>query len=72
MAVLNEAITKSLGEQFCVGHSYVTPVRRLDPECVNGWFRDVVETELAPLLEEYWFDDADRARQERDCLLNDW
>ena len=67
MAALNEAIGKSLGEQFCVGHSYVTPVAA--PEDVNGWFRDVVETELAPLLEEYWFDDAGRAKQERDRLL---
>ncbi len=72
MGVLNEAIAKSLGEQFCVGHSYVTPAARLDPDNVNGWFRDVVETELAPLLEEYWFDDPDRARQERDRLLDDW
>ena len=72
MAALNEAITKSLGEQFCVGHSYVTPADRLDPDYVNGWFRDVVETELAPLLEEYWFDNPDRARQERDHLLDEW
>ena len=72
MAGLNEAIEKSLGEQFCVGHSYVTPTRRLDPECVKAWFRDVVETELAPLLEEYWFDDPGRAGQERERLLNDW
>ena len=72
MAALNEAIARSLGEQFCVGHSYVTPADRLDPDYVKGWFRDVVETELAPLLEEYWFDDPDRARQERDRLLDDW
>ena len=72
MAALNEAIAKSLGEQFCVGHSYVTPAHSVDPGDVNGWFRDVVETELAPLLEEYWFDDPDRARQERDRLLDDW
>ena len=72
MTALNEAIARSLGEQFCVGHSYVTPAHRLTPDDVNGWFRDVVETELAPLLEEYWFDDAGRARQERDRLLDDW
>lgn len=72
MAALNEAIAKSLGEQFCIGHSYVTPVGRLDPGYVNEWFRDVVETELAPLLEEYWFDEPDRARQERDRLLDGW
>ena len=72
MATLNESIAKSLGEQFCVGHSYVTPAHRLNPDGVEGWFRDVVETELAPLLEEYWFDDAGRARQERDRLLDGW
>ena len=69
---LNEAIKKALGEQFRVGHSYVTPARRLDPGTTRSWFRDIVETELAPLLEEYWFDDADRARQERDRLLENW
>ena len=47
-------------------------MRRLDPGCVNEWFRGVVETELAPLLDEYWFDDPDRARQERDRLLDGW
>lgn len=72
MAVLNGAIARSLGEQFCIGHSYVTPTDSLDPDYVHGWFRDVVETELAPLLEEYWFDDPGRARQERDRLLDDW
>ena len=74
MAALNETIAKSLGEQFCVGHSYVTPADSLDPDPdnVKGWFRDVVETELAPLLEEYWFDDPGRARQERGRLLDDW
>ena len=69
IAGLNLVIEESLGEQFCVGHSYVTPTRRLDSQDTRGWFRDVVETELAPLLEEYWFDDADRAKQERDRLL---
>ena len=72
MIALNEAIAKSLGEQFCVGHSYVTPAHGLTPDDVNGWFHAVVETELAPLLEEYWFDDPDRARQERDRLLDGW
>lgn len=70
MTALNDAIRKSLGEQFCVGHSYVTPVS--PPENANGWFRSVVETEIAPLLEEYWFDDPGRAKQERDRLLDGW
>lgn len=57
MSALNKQISddKSLGVQFRVGHSYVTPRAEpiLDPA---GWFRDVVETEIIPLLEEYWYD----------------
>lgn len=60
-AALNMQITqdRTLGPQFVVGHSYVTPQKTVtDPK---GWFRDVVETEIAPLLEEYWFDAKDKA-----------
>ena len=71
MAQLNQAIEKSLGEQFCIGHSYVTPIVPLDSDKVLEWFRNVVETELAPLLEEYWFDQPDVAKQERERLLKD-
>ncbi|MDE0692599.1 MAG: AAA family ATPase [Gammaproteobacteria bacterium] len=73
MAALNETIAKApeLGEQFRVGHSYVTPSTPLEAETTKAWFRDVVETEIGPLLEEYWFDDADQARRARDELLKD-
>lgn len=74
MATLNETIAKApeLGEQFRVGHSYVTPSTPLEAGSTKAWFRDVVETEIGPLLEEYWFDDADQARRARDELLKDW
>ncbi|MYE25597.1 MAG: AAA domain-containing protein [Gammaproteobacteria bacterium] len=74
MATLNETIAKApeLGEQFRVGHSYVTPSTPLEAATTKAWFRDVVETEIGPLLEEYWFDDADQARRARDELLKDW
>ncbi len=56
MNALNEAIAadSSLGKQFCVGHSVVTPA----PETpMNAeWFKGVVDTEIRPLLAEYWFD----------------
>ena len=72
MSVLNENIRKSLGDQFCIGHSYVTPTYKLDSKSVKRWFRDVVETELAPLLQEYWFDNLDLAEEECNKLLIDW
>lgn len=57
MTALNKQILddKSLGAQFRVGHSYVTPRAEPIPDPA-GWFRDVVETEIVPLLEEYWYD----------------
>ena len=74
MRKLNETITAdaSLGANFQVGHSYVTPGagdRVRDPV---AWFRAVVETEIGPLLEEYWFDRPERAREERERLLAGW
>lgn len=58
---LNEDISadKTLGPQFRVGHSYVTPTGPLDDP--SAWFRDVIETEIGPLLDEYWFDAPERA-----------
>jgi 5-methylcytosine-specific restriction protein B len=57
MTALNKQISddKSLGAQFRIGHSYVTPRAEPIPDPA-GWFRDVVETEIVPLLEEYWYD----------------
>lgn len=61
---LNRRISedRSLGVQFRIGHSYVTPRPGtvVDPE---GWFLDVVNTELVPLLEEYWYDAPEKLAQ---------
>jgi 5-methylcytosine-specific restriction protein B len=51
-----------LGPQFRVGHSYVTPPEEDVPDPL-AWFRGVIETEIGPLLEEYWFDVPERARE---------
>lgn len=58
MAALNASIAqdRSLGAQFRVGHSYVTPPRNTRIVDGEAWFAVVVETEIRPLLEEYWFD----------------
>ena len=58
---LNEAIAEdpALGRGFRIGHSYFCPGKggAADPA-------SVVKYELAPLVEEYWFDDEKRARDE--------
>ncbi len=61
-----------LGGQFRIGHSYVTPTQRVETGKAREWFRLVVETEIGPLLEEYWFDAPEEARKARTNLLKDW
>ena len=61
-----------LGSQFRIGHSYVTPTHRLEPGATKDWFRQVVETEIGPLLEEYWFDAPDESNQAIQHLVEGW
>ncbi|KZN41038.1 McrB family protein [Pseudoalteromonas luteoviolacea] len=68
---LNKVIAadESLGEQFKIGHSYVTPARGCKIEDVGRWFKLVVETQIYPVLIEYWFDEPSKAKQQKDALL---
>ncbi len=68
---LNKKISEdaNLGRQFRIGHSYVTPSSEEDTSDARKWFREVVETEIGPLLNEYWFDKLDEARKARESLL---
>lgn len=60
---LNNNIRKdnTLGKGFEIGHSYFAPEDKsvIDDE----WVRGVVEYEIIPLIEEYWFDD-DKKRED--------
>jgi len=64
MLALNEKIesnTRDLGKGFCVGHSYFCPNGEQRQNFDNGWYREIIEFEVAPLLREYWFDDTKEA-----------
>jgi 5-methylcytosine-specific restriction protein B len=68
---LNKTISeaKELGPQFRIGHSYVTPPLGASITDPIAWFSRLVRYEIRPLLEEYWFDNAERAREEAARLL---
>ena len=74
MDALNEAISAdaSLGKQFRVGHSYLTVPPETRIASPEAWYREVVETEIAPLLREYWFDQPDKADAREKHLLADF
>jgi 5-methylcytosine-specific restriction protein B len=71
MSALNEAIagdTANLGHGYCIGHSFFTPMDR-DGEHGAAWYNAIIETEIIPLLEEYWFDQLDKVSLWRGRLL---
>ena len=71
MTELNRQIAddRNLGRQFRIGHSYVTPSAGVPINDPVEWFTQVVETEIVPLLHEYWFDQPDKVSDARLQLL---
>ena len=50
---------KDLGPGFEIGHSYFVP----DTSADENWYSTVIETQIAPLLHEYWFDQPEKAQE---------
>jgi MoxR-like ATPase len=70
MKALNDVIASdvlNLGRGFQIGHSFFVP--REVNGYFSGWYEQIIETEIRPLLEEYWFDDPDKALHWRNILL---
>ena len=62
---LNEVIANdgSLGNGFCIGHSYFCNL-----EAHNLPLLNIVEYDIIPMLREYWFDNDDKFRDESQKL----
>lgn len=58
---LNDEILKddSLGSGFCIGHSYFC---NLDT-CTNKILLDIVDFDILPMLNEYWFDEPSKVER---------
>ena len=65
---LNSAIAddESLGEGFCIGHSYFCNMKPED--CTDTALASIVDYELIPMLKEYWFDEPGKVREWSDRL----
>ncbi len=70
MNALNEVIAadnKNLGPGYQIGHSYFCPRNSIDPD--EEWYRRVIESEIVPLIREYWFDNEQEVEDRRLALL---
>jgi GTPase subunit of restriction endonuclease len=59
MSALNSEIASdpNLGKGFRIGHSYFCGCK----DSSEDWYKDIIQYEVAPLLQEYWFDDTEKA-----------
>ena len=70
---LNNVISKdeSLGKGFRIGHSYFCTEKLITDE----WLSSIVEFEIIPLLNEYWFDEPAQieewSRKLKESIKND-
>ena len=68
VVALNKEIAEdeSLGDGFCIGHSYFC---NMDADsCTDAALASIVDYELIPMLKEYWFDEPGKVRDWTDRL----
>ena len=66
---LNREIEDKLGKGFIIGHSYFCNLSIDDNDITKECLRDVIEYDIVPLLEEYWFDDTDMVKKWKETLF---
>jgi 5-methylcytosine-specific restriction protein B len=71
MVALNREITDDnlLGENYQIGHSFFCPKGNNFEGLGRNWYEAIVQTEILPLLREYWFDNSKRIEQIEGKLL---
>ncbi|WP_417375677.1 AAA family ATPase [Gimesia maris] len=71
MIALNQEITDDplLGENYQIGHSFFCPKGEDFSGLSRDWYEGIIQTEIVPLLKEYWFDNAKRVEQAQEGLL---
>jgi len=65
MVSLNQEIAEDvlLGDNYQIGHSFFCPKGNNFEGLDRKWYEAIIQTEIAPLLREYWFDNSKRTEQ---------
>lgn len=58
----------TLGEGFQIGHSYFTNQQK--KTYTDGWLTRVIQYEIIPMLQEYWFDDDEKVKENQRKLMS--
>lgn len=58
----------NLGPGFEIGHSFFCP-QETEEELGIEWYQSIVQSEIGPLLREYWFDSPEKAEKQIEELL---
>src|SRR5690625_4649265 len=66
MIHVNSIIEERLDKNFLIGHSYFITDETIDG--FDTWFGDIVEFDIVPMIEEYFFDDEDTVQEIRHIL----
>jgi 5-methylcytosine-specific restriction protein B len=71
MNALNVMIAndRHLGREYQIGHSFFCPRGDDFSALTVTWFRRIVETEIVPLLEEYWYGFPEKVHSAAGVLL---
>ena len=59
---------KNLGKGFLIGHSYFCNLDETTGD--DDWYNFIIEHEIGPMLQEYWFDNTEIAKNHINGLLN--
>lgn len=64
---LNREISNdlSLGKGFCIGHSYFCNLQK----CDDVILKEIVEYDILPMLNEYWFDEKEKVEEWHNRLI---
>lgn len=62
-----EVDVANLGPGFCIGHSFFVPDGS-EVSLDEDWYNEIIEAEIIPLLQEYWFDNTSETERWQQTL----
>lgn len=59
-----------LGPGYCIGHSFFCPKQDTNTNFDNNWYINIINSQILPLIDEYYFDKPDTAAEITNDLIS--